>query len=320
MKEKQSFAKGKKQPFQLLRYFSTASLIAFLLVGVFLITLYRQIAISELIEVGESKNVAITQSFSNVIWPQFSDFLNESANLTTEEIKAHPETAHLHQAVLEQMQGLTVIKVKIYTLNGKTVFSTEESQIGEDKSENAGFVTALEGKPANELTHSDTFSAFEGDLENRDVISSYVPIRRGSSAEVEGVFEVYDDVTPLFKKISTNQRNIGISVTLILTLLYGVLFLLVKRSDALIRKQFYEQEHAEELIKEQFYEQKRAEEQIKESHAREEKINDFFHFTLLNIIGYVERGIGKTELLSYLEQIKGQFDELKYWVSDDTEK
>ena len=132
--------------------------------------------------------------------------------------------------------------------------------------------------------------------ENLDVISSYVPIRKHAGAEIEGVFEVYDEVTPLLKKISTIQINIVIGVTLILALLYGALFLLVRRSDALIR--------------EQFYEQKRAQAEIKEAHAQEEKINDFFHFTLLNIIGYVERGTEKRELLAdpkYNSKLVAQF-------------
>src|SRR3972149_4856989 len=106
------------------------------------------------------------------------------------------------------MQGLSVIKVKIYNLEGMTVFSTQESQIGEDKSENAGFLAALNGGFASELTHRDTFSAFEGEIEDRDVISSYVPIQRGD-ASVEGVFEIYDDVTPLLENISIAQRNIA---------------------------------------------------------------------------------------------------------------
>lgn len=297
-------APQENRPFQLLSYFRTASLIAFLFVGALLVVLYRQIAISGLMEVGESKNIAITQSFSNVIWPQYSDFLNEAAGMSIEEIKAHPETARLRQDVLQQMQGLTVVKVKIYTLNGNTVFSTEADQIGEDKSDNDGFLMALEGVAANELNHRDTFSAFEGEIQNLDVISSYVPIRRNASAAIEGVFEVYDDVTPLLKKIAVNQRNILLGTILILALLYGGLYLLVQRSD--------------ELIKKQFYAQKDSEKKIKEAHAQEEKINDFFHFTLLNIIGYVERGAEKTALLSYLEQIKGQFDELKYWVNDES--
>lgn len=290
---------GKKKPFQLLLYFSITSLVAFVLVAILLVTFYRQIAINDLIKVGESKNAAITQSFSNVIWPDFKSFLSSASSLSPEEIRAHPETARLRQAVLEQTQGLSVVKVKIYNMDGLTVFSSQDSQIGEDKSENGGFIAALNGELASELTHRDTFSAFEGEIEDRDVISSYVPIR-SSDSSVEGVIEVYDDVTPLLEDISTTQRNIAIGVTLILFALYGILFLLVRRADNLIQQQFVEQQ--------------RAEEEIQKAYKREENINEFFHFTLLNIIGYVERGTEKEQLLGYLEQIKQQFDELKYWI------
>jgi hypothetical protein len=290
---------NKKQPFQLLRYFSITSLVAFLLVAVSLVTFYRQIAVNELIEIGGSKNAAITQSFSNVIWPEFEEFLGSASSLSADEIRAHPETARLRQALLEQTSGLSVIKVKIYDLKGMTVFSTQESQIGEDKSENAGYISALNGGLASELTHRDTFSAFEGEIEDRDVISSYVPIRRGGSA-VEGVFEVYDDVTPLLEMISVAQRNIAIGVALILILLYGILFLLVRRADNLIRQQFIEQQQSQA--------------EIQKAYKKEENVNEFFRFTLLNIIEYVNRGNEKEELLSYLEQIKQQFDELKYWI------
>jgi hypothetical protein len=290
---------NKKRPFQLLRYFTITSLIAFVLVAVSLVTFYRQIAVNELIEIGESKNAAITQSFSNVIWPEFKSFLGSASDLSADAIRAHPETARLRQAVLEQTQGLSVIKVKIYNMEGITIFSTEESQIGEDKSENAGFLTALNGGLASELTHRDTFSAFEGAIENRDVISSYIPIRHGASG-VEGVFEVYDDVTPLLEKISIAQRNIAIGVTSILALLYTILFLLMRRAD--------------NLIKQQFVEQKQAEEEIQKAYKKEENVNEFFHFTLLNIIEFVNRGNEKAELLAYLKQINQQFDDLKYWI------
>lgn len=285
-------AQKKNEPFQLLRYFSITSLIAFVLVAFLLVSFYRQIAVSELIEIGESKNAAITQSFSNVIWPEFESFLKSASELDADAIRAHPETARLRQSILEQTQGLSVIKVKIYNLEGITVFSTQESQIGEDKSDNAGFLAALNGNFASELTHRDTFSAFEGEIEDRDVISSYIPIRHGDSG-VEGVFEVYDDVTPLLKNISTTQRNIAIGVTLILSLLYLIMFLLIRRADNLIKQQIVE---------------------LKQAYDREENVNQFFHFTLLNIIEYVNRGSEKASLLAYLEQIKQQFDELKYFI------
>ncbi|MBK9207112.1 MAG: hypothetical protein IPL71_01895 [Anaerolineales bacterium] len=291
-----------RKPFPLLQYFTVTSLIAFVLVAVSLVTLYRQIAVNSLLEIGESKNAALTQTFSNVIWPEFSSFLLSSADLSADEIRAHPETARLRQAVIEQTQGLSVIKVKIYNREGITLFSTQEDQIGEDKSENAGYLAALNGGFASELTHRDTFSAFEGEIENRDVISSYIPIRHNSS-EVEGVFEVYDDVTPLLENISIAQRNVAIGVTLTLALLYFILFLIIKRADSLIKRQFIEYQQAEE--------------EIQKAYKKEESVNEFFRFTLLNMIEFVDRGNEKAELLAYLKQIKQQFDDLKYWAVPD---
>jgi hypothetical protein len=288
-----------KQPFQLLRYFSITSLAAFVLIAVSLVFFYRQIAVSELLVIGESKNVAITQAFSNVIWPEFGPFLTSASALSADEIRAHPETARLRQAIVAQTKGLSVIKIKIYDLNGLTVFSSEEAQIGEDKGDNPGFIAALNGGLASELTRRDTFSAFEGVIENRDVISSYIPVR-GADSRVEGVFEVYDDVTPLLEIISTAQRNIAIGVAATLALLYFILFLLVRRADSLIRQQFIEQ--------------KRAEQEIQAAYKKEEKVNEFFRFTLQNIIEYVNRDNSKEVMLSYLTQIQQQFDELKYWI------
>ena len=292
----------KKKPFQLLRYFSVTSLIVFVLVAVSLVTFYRRVAVNDLMDIGESKNVALTQTFSNVIWPEFAPFLSSASDLSADDIRAHPETARLRQAVLEQMQGLSVVKVKIYNLEGITVFSTQESQIGEDKSENAGFLTALNGGIANELTHRDTFSAFEGEIEDRDVISSYIPIRHGGSS-VEGVFEIYDDVTPLLKNISTAQRNIAIGVTLILALLYTILFLLIRRADNLIKRQFVEQLQAENEIQKAYNDL-----DLKE--RKEERVNEFFRLTLAHMTDTINLGADKVELLTYLEQINRQFSDL----------
>ena len=291
----------KKKPFHLLRYFTITSLIAFVLVAVSLVTFYRQIAVNDLIGIGESKNVAITQAFSNSIWPEFSVFLGSLSGQSAEQIRAHPEIARLQQAAHDQMQGLSIIKVKIYNMQGITTFSTQADEIGEDKSKNAGFLTGLHGNVASELTPRNTFSVFENEIENpnRDVISSYIPVQHGDSGVV-GVFEIYDDVTPLLQNISIAQRNIAIGVTMILVLLYIILFLLVRRADNLIKQQFVEQQEAEG--------------EIKKAYNREENVNEFFHFTLLNLIEYVNRGTAKAELLTYLNQIKQQFDDLKYWV------
>ncbi len=116
--------------FKLLRYFSVTSLVAFTIVIVLLAVFYQRTATRGLTELEESANVALTQVFANTLWPRFAPFVTTASSLSVEELRSHPVIQELHQAVLEQMNGLPVVKVKVYNLNALTVFSTDASQIG----------------------------------------------------------------------------------------------------------------------------------------------------------------------------------------------
>jgi diguanylate cyclase (GGDEF)-like protein/PAS domain S-box-containing protein len=130
-----------------------------------------------------------------------------------------------------------VLKVKIYSPSGRTVFSTDERQIGEDKADNAGFRRAISGIPASELTHRNRFSAFEQTVENIDVISTYVPVVRDSGGQPVGVFEIYSDTSALVERIAQTRATVALQVTAVLVGLYLLLFLIVWRADRLIRRQ-----------------------------------------------------------------------------------
>ena len=232
--------------FRLLRYFSLTSLAAFILVTAILAQFYRSNAEDDLIALGESRNVALTQALSNSLWPQFGPFVESVDGLSAEQVRARPEIPVLLQAVGAQVAGTDVVKVKVYDLNGITVFSTEQQQIGEDKTTNAGFQTARQGSVVSELTHRDQFSAFEGVIEDRDLLSSYIPAHRGGPAgPIEGGFELYTDITPLLQHIQQTQRNVIIVVVVMLAALYGVLFLIVRRGEQTIRQQYADIQNAE---------------------------------------------------------------------------
>ena len=230
-----SFGDTGIKPFKLLRYYSVTSLVAFVVVAVVLAALYREVATRDLVRMAEGKNVALTQAFANSLWVHFSPLVRSQPTLSTSELHQRIEAVGLQQAVLDQSAGLSVVKLKAYRLDGTVVFSTQPTQIGDIKSENAGFLSARRGEVATELTHRDTFSSFEREIADRDVISSYVPIRLGEpSSAIVGVFEVYDDVTPFLAAIKKTQRNIFIGVALVLSILYSILFLVVRRGDRII--------------------------------------------------------------------------------------
>ncbi|MEO8170955.1 MAG: hypothetical protein ABI575_08855, partial [Oxalobacteraceae bacterium] len=217
--------------FRLLRYFSIASLVSLVLAAVVLGAVYRQIATRHLLELGESNNVALTQTLANSFWPQLHSFADSAGPLDVEALRRHLDIAGLRQGVVNQMRDTNMVKVKLYNLDGRTLFSTEAKQIGEYESRNAGFLSALQGYPTSELTHRNQFSAFDQVLENLDVLSSYVALRHDPDAPIEGVVEVYTDVTDLLGGIEKGQRLVTVSVAAVLTLLYAILFFIVRHAD-----------------------------------------------------------------------------------------
>ena len=224
--------------FALLRYFSYTSLVTIVVASILLGAFYRRMVVKDLMHMGERKNVALTQAFANSLWPDFAKYTQSVSELDGNALRARPETAAFYQAVQELMRGLSVVKVKVYNLEGLTVFSTEASQIGEDKSANPGFLTAKAGGVVSIITHRDTFNAFENMIEDRDVLESYIPIRRGGGNEsIEAVMELYDDVTPLLHRINESQRRVVFGVIGILAGLYGFLFLIVRHAHHILRRQ-----------------------------------------------------------------------------------
>ncbi len=184
----------------------------------------------------ESNNVALTRAFANLVWPRYADFVGSAGNLSVDDLRRHDRTHALRAEVLSAMRGLSVLKVKIYNLEGLTAFSTDPTQIGDDKSGNTGFLAAKFGKVASELTHRDTFSAFEQTIEDRDVLSSYIPISN-SFGEIEGVFEIYYDVTRLLQETENSQVLEIAVVAGAMAVLYVALVLVVWYSEQRRKRQ-----------------------------------------------------------------------------------
>jgi len=225
--------------FKLLRYFSIASLIAFLIVILVLGVFYRQTTVDVLVDLESEKNIALAQALANSIYSDLQSLIVESRGMDKDELRSSSTMDMLQQVSVEQSRGLPVVKIKIYGPDGLTLFSTEPQQIGENQAENVGFQSALNSQPISNLVHRDTFNAFDMVLEDRDLIQSYIPIyEQDASREVVAVFELYSDVTQLLGQIQCTQLNVILFVVLVLAILYGVLFLIVRRADGIIRSQY----------------------------------------------------------------------------------
>jgi len=123
------------------------------------------------------------------------------------------------------MLGTDILKIKIYTQSGLTVYSSDPSQIGEDKSTNPAFISASQGIPGSQITHRGKFDALDGEVFNRDLVASYIPIRN-SSKKIIGVAELYTDRTPVIeqseKALTRIQAILGMTMTFIFALVIAM--------------------------------------------------------------------------------------------------
>ncbi|HHP7230089.1 MAG TPA: sensor histidine kinase [Xenococcaceae cyanobacterium] len=238
--------------FKLLRYFSFSSLVFFLVAILILDYSYRENATDDLIMMGERENAALAKSLANSLSTILLPYLKEFSESSQKPLLSQSQIAVLQQAVVENTKGLSIVKLKVYNLDGQTIFSTAPIQIGEDKSESKFFQDAVLGKIQTTLYHRDTFEAIEGEISDRKILASYVPIYSSDSTpKIAGVFELYSDVTPVVLKIRQTQFRIFVSVSVTLVVLYLVLFLIVSRAERLIQAQHLALKESQIKYKEQ---------------------------------------------------------------------
>jgi signal transduction histidine kinase len=196
-------------------------------------TFNQRVAVESLALLGESRNEALAQALANAMWPRFNSYVVETERMDPAKLAKRAETRVIDSRVRALTHNLPILKVKVYNLSGITVYSSQTSQIGEDKRENQGFVTAHDGEVISALTHRDEFDAFEGEKYDLDVLSSYVPVMDGNG-NVSSVIEVYSDVTPLVRQMARDGRTLIAVVIVTFALLYVALLFIVRHADRIV--------------------------------------------------------------------------------------
>jgi diguanylate cyclase (GGDEF)-like protein len=236
-----------------LRYSQILALGVLVVVVAALSLLYRNLVVESLVQSETDANVAFTKAFANATWPRHASFVRQARALPRETLVARGEIAAIEDELRPLANGLSVVKVKIYDLNGLTVFSTDRRQIGDDKSANPGFRRARDGYAASEITYRDRFDAWEGELSERNIIATYVPIHMHEADPVEGVFEVYRDVTELMARIEREQRRIVGGVLGAMTLVWLAVQLLLWHYRRRLAEGERQRKAQEEWIRHQAY-------------------------------------------------------------------
>ena len=190
----------------------------------------------QIVQLGETSNIALAQGFGQTIWPRFGDYVKTVQEKDGDALRARPETAQLRELTANLAKDKPVLKLKIYNLDGLTVYSSEESQIGENKRGNLGYEQAAkQGQAASKMSERGRFSGFADVISNVALAETYVPVHN-ADGDIEGVFELYTNVSPVFAA-SQEQINTFLMVQIAAcsigyVILLITLIVLQKRSQA----------------------------------------------------------------------------------------
>lgn len=223
--------------FRLLRYFSVASLVAFLATLVVLVWFYRQVAIDGISHIAERSNLALARTTLTSLSPLLLDHLRATEDLRPESLARHPLPPELSHTVRNLLIDKTVVRVNLFNRQGTVVFSNREVQVGRNQGGNEGFKAAIRGNVASNLVYRDGFNYFDGGTEDENLMQTYLPVRDGPNGPVHGVFEIYTDVDHLAQQTERTEFMTILGALLILSTMYAVVVLIVWRAGHIIDRQ-----------------------------------------------------------------------------------
>ena len=194
--------------FNLARYFSTLS---FLLIGLVVGSLtyyFHSITLEQLGHHEQARAETFARAFEHSLRSQFRPLADSHPIDTLGGLRESASQPGLREALGRLMHGTDVIKVKVFSPTGLTIFSTDDRDVG-------------------------------GSLLGRDVIATSVPIysNRDGLSQIDGVIEIYLDTTASVDAVDRKFSSVALAVLGVLGLLYLAQYLVERHVHGIFRMQ-----------------------------------------------------------------------------------
>ena len=194
--------------FNLARYFSTLS---FLLIGLVVGSLtyyFHSITLEQLGHHEQARAETFARAFEHSLRSQFRPLADSHPIDTLGGLRESASQPGLREALGRLMHGTDVIKVKVFSPTGLTIFSTDDRDVGDS-------------------------------LLGRDVIATSVPIysNRDGLSQIDGVIEIYLDTTASVDAVDRKFSSVALAVLGVLGLLYLAQYLVERHVHGIFRMQ-----------------------------------------------------------------------------------
>lgn len=243
--------------FSYLRYFSIISFVVVVLAAGLLGVYFRSIASNDLAAVAEKSSVSLAQGYINTTWKTHLPSIKQLSALDTSKWKRYKEFVKFSEDTFRHFEGVPVTQLNIYTPGGERVLSvnqdaeityTSEAAIDtlpEASEVRQGFAQAKRGQSYSHIIEDSEFQTPSGKTVKGAVVRTFVPIMpdsyssiiAGADVKVEGVIEVFYDITPQWEQLYLFQMIGTGGILVIFVTLLGALFFTSKKAESIITTQ-----------------------------------------------------------------------------------
>lgn len=230
----------KTNPAMLLRIFTLVSFLSMIIILVLVNAGIRIINMNQHIKEAEHDAIGISQAIYQHEEEMLIAYdLNGEKTLSIDK----ENFAKIDKSMNDFLTPLNIIKIKIFSKDGRIAYSTDHTIIGQIDTHNENLNRALNGEIVSKLEYKDEIWDIAGEQKHDiDLVETYLPVR-DKNKNIIGIFELYLDITR-YKAASEEAIRLSMMIiTMILFLTFGFLFILMKkvtnqlnRNEAILRE------------------------------------------------------------------------------------
>jgi len=196
--------------------------------------------------------------------------------LTTHDTLNSAQHRELQRLVFNTPLGQDIVSLKVWSPEGKILFSLDPSLIGTQAPLTDELRAALDGQIISHLT---TLDKPQQTIDNRflsSLIATYVPVRETDSNRIIAVTEFYQYSEPLLRQIASAQQQSWLVVTVATMFMYALLSGLVARGSQTIERQHTQLQQSVKDLEALLGENQRLQHGLQTAAARITEINEQF--------------------------------------------
>ena len=171
----------------------------------------------DLLRLGEVENTQFGTVFRNFLWSELFPFVDDLRNLDNKSLRQHHIVKKTGQSIRANSDGLKLVQVSVFALNGNSIFSTELRELGSSVASTTSFQQAKAGSINTVIERKGVVHGLDGMLLDRLVAITYMPILSESGNNPEAVMMIMSDLTDMAAAVDKTVSYAYLLIGLIFT-------------------------------------------------------------------------------------------------------